>query len=528
MSTGNASRHSLFHLIPEALARPCRTLRRFARDRAGAVALLFGLTLIPLLGFVGGAVDYAQAYRTRAKLQNAIDAAALTAGREIDMGATQEDAHAKAVSVLHSNLGEDFPGGVSANFTFNEDEVTAIADMTLDTFVLGVIGMNTIDIGVTSTVNIAGGTVEVALVLDNSGSMSGSKIRDLKDAAKRLTQILFLNDRTRKGVKMGVVPFAAAVNVGPGYANASWMDRNGDSDIHDENFDPKKGRSGFKTRFELFDMLRGTSWAGCVEVRPSPHDVTDSEPTGGDTLFVPMFAPDEPDGGVLWSSYDNSYLEDGGGSCKGRVPDDDEEAQERVCKYDRAWPSGGRPGPNYMCDPWPLQPLTRIQGQVISSIETMEAEGMTNIMEGVMWGWCILSPEEPFTEGLPYDEPENRKFMILMTDGANTHTGTRNQNMSRYSAFGYAKNGRLRSPTSSTSRLVDAMNGKTLEGCTNAKASGVIVFTIAFDLDDDDTVEMLRQCASGDSRAFSIDNGNALIELFEAIANEINRLRITS
>ena len=48
----------------------------------------------------------------------------------------------------------------------------------------------------TSIVNIAGGTFEVALVLDNSGSMSGSRISDLKTATKNLTNILF--DAVRK------------------------------------------------------------------------------------------------------------------------------------------------------------------------------------------------------------------------------------------------------------------------------------------------------------------------------------------
>jgi hypothetical protein len=355
--------------------------------------------------------------------------------------------------------------------------------------------------------------------------MSGSKIRDLKDAAKRLTEILYQNDRTREGVKMGVVPFAAAVNVGPGNASASWMDRTGLSSIHSENFTPNA------TRWAMFNAIRNTSWAGCVEARPGAHMTSDSVPSSGDgdSLFVPMFAPDEPDSGNWWSGYNNNYIEDDGGSCP-RAPrgETEEQAQEKVCKYERAWPSGGRPGPNYMCDPRPLQPLTATQGQVVSSIENMQARGMTNIMEGVMWGLRILSPTEPFIEGLPYDEPDNRKFMIVMTDGANTHTGTNNQNMSRYSAFGYAKNGRLRSPTSNTGRMVEAMNEKTLEGCASAKASEIIVFTIAFDLNDQDTREMLRQCASGNSRAFTIDNGNALIELFEAIANEINRLRITS
>lgn len=495
-------------------------LKRFARDTAGVTAMLFGLTLIPMLGFVGGAIDFANAYQIRTKLQNAVDAATLAAGREIDLGASEGEATTVANRVLQSNLGDNFPAGARVNFSFSGKTVTAIGAMNVDTYILGVVGVDVFPVDVTSTVDISGGTIELALVLDNSGSMRGSKLRDLKQAARNLSQTLFQADRTSDGVKIAVVPFAAAVNVGNGNANAPWMDTAGQSSIHFENFTPNI------TRFQAYDMLRNTRWAGCVEVRPSPHDTTDSPPSGGDALFVPTFAPDEPDGN--WS-YNNSYIDDDGGSC-GRPPrgETDLQAQEKTCKYNRAWPSAGRPGPNYMCDPRALQPLTQTQGQVISSIDNMQADGMTNILEGVMWGWRVLSPGEPFTEGRDYSVTDNRKYMIVMTDGANTHTGRNNQNMSRYSAFGYSKNGRLRAATSSTSRLVDTMNTKTLEGCNNAKASNITIFTIAFDVNDQDTVDMLRSCASGNERAFSISNGSALIAVFEAIANELNRLRITS
>ena len=520
MTLNTPSGNSYSSMIARAWSRYWNGLRRFHADRVGTVVLLFGLTLIPIMGFVGGAIDYANAYRTRTKIQNALDSAALAAGREVDNGSSEGNARQVAMDVFKANLGPNFPAGVSVNFNFDGTTVTADAGMAVDTYILGVLGIDKFDVGATASVTISGGTVEVALVLDNSGSMRGSRIAALKDAAKQLTQTLFQNDRTKSSVKIGVVPFAAAVNVGPRYANARWMDTGGQSSMHYENFDANT------TRFALFNAMPGTSWEGCVEVRPSPHDVTDSDPVGGDSLFVPLFAPDEPDKG---RRYNNSYLRDDGGSC-GRPPrrETEEQAQEKTCKYDRARPSRRSGGPNYMCDPRPIQELTNTQGLVVSSIENMQASGMTNIMEGVMWGWRILSPGEPFTQGLPYEEKDNRKYMIVMTDGANTHTGTSTQNKSRYSAFGYAKNGRLTAPTSSRSRLVQAMNAKTLQGCTNAKDSNITVFTIAFNVNDRDTVDMLRQCASGSSRAYTIDNGAALIALFEAIADEINRLRITS
>ncbi len=55
--------------------------RRFAADRTGAIAVVFALTLVPMLMAVGAAVDYSRAASLRSDLQAAADAAALTVGR---------------------------------------------------------------------------------------------------------------------------------------------------------------------------------------------------------------------------------------------------------------------------------------------------------------------------------------------------------------------------------------------------------------------------------------------------------------
>ncbi|MDA7948662.1 MAG: VWA domain-containing protein [Hyphomicrobiaceae bacterium] len=487
--------------------------------------MLFGLTLIPVVAFAGYAVDYANAYRVRAKLQNALDSATLAVGREVDAGTDSGAARQVGKDVLSANLGENFPA-YSVNFQIDGTLVTATADVDLPTYILGVIGHKKWDIGITSVVNVSNGTIEVALVLDNSGSMSGSKIADLRDAAQSLTEILFEAQRDTSGVSIGLVPFAGAVNVGTQHANAVWMDTTGQSSIHFENFD-----STARTRFQVFNAMRNTSWGGCVEVRPSPHDVTDSAPAGGDSLFVPYFAPDEPDSrdSRNSSSYTNNYLDDDEGSCP--TPPNNEtqvQAQEKTCKYDNERSDSSSRGPNYRCTSRPILPLSDNESEIVTAIQAMGANGMTNIHQGLMWGWRVLSSDQPFTEGRTENDATNRKFMVVMTDGKNTHTGRSHQNRSAFSAYGFSKNGRLRSPTSSTSNLESAMNTKTETSCTNAKASGITIYTIAVEVPDQATIDMLRRCASGDQRAFSIEDSDALNDVFEAIADEINKLRITS
>jgi len=69
-------------------------LKRFRKDERGATALIFGLTLVPLMGFAGAAVDYSRASSSRAAMQKAADAAAMQMviadykGRTIDLTQT--------------------------------------------------------------------------------------------------------------------------------------------------------------------------------------------------------------------------------------------------------------------------------------------------------------------------------------------------------------------------------------------------------------------------------------------------------
>ncbi len=94
----------------------------------------------------------------------------------------------------------------------------------------------------------------------------------------------------------------------------------------------------------------------------------------------------------------------------------------------------------------------------------------------------MLSPEEPLMEGPPYSDPENNKYLILMTDGDNNHQAAATHNKSISHAFGYASNGRLGATATSTARI-GQMNNKTRAACENAKAAGITVYTIAFRLE---------------------------------------------
>jgi Flp pilus assembly protein TadG len=290
----------------------------FARDARGNVALLFGLTLIPLLIGVGVAVDYGRALIVHERMQEAADAAGLAIGSWV--GLSQEEMQTKAQQYFDANYPATTLGTVGAlSVSVDGSDIKVNVSGQVPTTFMQLANINTVDVGASATIAVGMGTVEVALALDNSGSMAGSKISSLKTAASDLVDTLFAsaqNSPKADPIKIAVVPFAASVNVGMQYKNASWMDTAGAGKYN--SYETKCYANGgtlnssgacsvslsaptvATDNFTLFSSLKDANgnaveWAGCVEARPAPYDTTDEAPGGATTQFVPMFSPDEPD-----------------------------------------------------------------------------------------------------------------------------------------------------------------------------------------------------------------------------------------
>lgn len=520
----------------------------FLRNDKGTTAVVFALIASAFMAAVAVMIDYGRATGEHSRMQWALDAAALAASDFLGLPDGNTDGEARAKAMFKANFGRDLTEDFG-KVTMDGDngEVVVVETRDQATTFMKTLGVNSVKLHTRTKVAKGNGNVEIALVLDTSGSMAGAPLDELKVAAHNLVSVVFTGNEGTERVSFGVVPFAGAVNVGSGNAGASWMDREALSPIHSENFESRK------SRFSLFSQMN-VNWAGCVEARPSPYDVSDAPPSSATpgTLFVPLFAPDEPDANnSLGKTYYNNYLDDAGGACEPLATTctryswrgnctrtetetlEPAEAQARLCKYDGGNANtrlayGTRKGPNMLCDSSRILPLNTDKQTILDSIDAMVAKGGTNIPEGVMWGWRVLSPGAPFMEGRDYEAESNKKFMIIMSDGANWHGGLSNQNRSWFSAFGYASKNRLGSGSTSTRALKSAMNAKTAEACANAKAAGVVVYTVAYDLSDTTTVNLLRNCASDSNKALAASNGATLATTFETIGRDISRLRITN
>jgi Flp pilus assembly protein TadG len=155
---------------------------------------------------------------------------------------------------------------------------------------------------------------------------------------------------------------------------------------------------------------------------------------------------------------------------------------------------------NYGCDGYIANNLTTVDltdkfKKVSNQLKIMKPYAYTHIALGVEFGYHMLSPNAPYTEGAAYDDKDTKKFMVVLTDGAQT-TG------------GFGKNGRT---------ILEA-NKNLAALCTNAKANKITIMTMAFDLDDAPTVQRLKDCSTDPSTDFFVANDAVALEsAFESI-----------
>jgi Flp pilus assembly protein TadG len=526
------------------------TIGRLRSDEHGAVLPIFTVFMLTLLLVTAVGVDYGRALVIKQKLYNAADAAALAVGADPTL--TQAEADAKALAFINAHYpGDDFGDLVDYNVDMDAARVDVTVSARIPTTFLKVARIDTIDIAVNSEVLRQQRDIEIVMVLDNTGSMDCegrncvSKLDNLKVAANKLVTVLFGDATTSEHVKIGLVPFSGAVNIGTDKLDSGWLDTAGNSFLQVEDIDLADGT----TLLDLYDQLTSASWGGCVRARieagtDTDLDLTDAAPSGDvDTLWVPYFAPDEPDSG----SYSNSYINVGHSSCGGRRQPT---CSATVRAYDQrdashyngqsGSASGGDKSPNFNCVPQPIQPLTNVKATITTAIEGMQPVGSTVIPAGLSWGWKVISPTAPYTEGVAYSEQRVSKAIILLTDGRNQveYDAEPNHNNSFYSAYGYAAEGHLGATDGSQTR--QTLDNKTTALCNAIKANqddieddqDIYIYTITFDVDDEDTRTLMQSCSTppadcpGEACYFNSPSAADLETAFESIALGLNKLRL--
>src|ERR1041385_1982707 len=172
----------------------------FCADRSGNLSIIFAIALIPVFGAAGVAVDYSRANAARTAMQVALDAAALMVAKE---AANLQSGQVQVKAKKYFDAQFDRPDVKNLNLTFSmvtnaPGDFTVLAEATgaIDTTIAQVIGKKTIDLRTTAQVRWGFKALELALALDNTGSMAQkNKMVELKSAVKLLFSILKTNSK---------------------------------------------------------------------------------------------------------------------------------------------------------------------------------------------------------------------------------------------------------------------------------------------------------------------------------------------
>ncbi|MGB6116953.1 MAG: TadE/TadG family type IV pilus assembly protein [Mesorhizobium sp.] len=196
-------------------------VRRFSEDSKGHFAIMFAASVSMLTLSLGLAVNYAQMVNTRSSLLHALDSAITSTARDITTGAIEEKDAAKTVlAFLEANSASPFADPASLDlFDLKLDPATKVLSAKAAVDVALAFPIFNTDpvqrITVDSAARYSDRKIEVAMMLDITGSMKGQKLKDLQAAAGNAVG-LFLDGQsaTNQRIRVAIVPYADSVNAG--------------------------------------------------------------------------------------------------------------------------------------------------------------------------------------------------------------------------------------------------------------------------------------------------------------------------
>ena len=209
--------------------RGLRQIVRFGRDDRAAVAVMLALGIVPLVAMLGLATDAARGYLVKSRLGQAVDAAALAGGRSFLQDYRDQDIE----KYFRANFPNDFmsatvvtqnanagPAAVSADEV--NGRLTVEAQVEIPTTFMRIVNIDSITVSARAVVQRTVNGMELVLVMDNTGSMRGSKMTTMKDSAEDLVNILYGSRQQVPNFWVGLVPYAATVNVGS--SRTGWLE----------------------------------------------------------------------------------------------------------------------------------------------------------------------------------------------------------------------------------------------------------------------------------------------------------------
>ncbi len=499
-----------------AMARRRARVGEFSGDTRGGVLIPFALMGVVLFSLVGGAVDLGRWLHARDQTISAIDAAVLAAGRALQTDPTNVSGALDIARNYYAANTQTRLATIEDTVNFevinSGGVIQATGGVKIKTPLLGITDMAGLDLNKLPLFNPdeapqaiikqesdLGWNREISLMLDVSGSMSSnSKVADMKLAAVDLVNLVMKDPAAETWTKMAIVPFSADVRPpasilsqvvkpltsalggivglwpdkrevfsGGGGGNGNNGNGNGNNDDDDDD-DPPEADYYWRS--------------ACVSERTGTDAYTNAAPGTG-----------------VSSALLGSYV---------------------MPTYVRS--TNSNPSRSGLCST-PLSaemlPLTNTKTTLLNKINGLTLGGGTAGHLGTAWAYYFLSPEwnsvlPAASQALPYGTEKLKKIAILMTDGEYNF---------QYDAKGYATS--LNVAGNSANGLTSAQQA--VEICGKMKDDGIEVYTVGFDLGDNDTaIQTLASCASGTDHAYIAENGTQLKAAFRDIAIKLTELHL--
>ena len=580
------------------LSRFRGAVKSIIRDTRGSVLPMMAAAFIPTTAMIGGGIDFGRAYLANSKLQGAVDSAALAAVRAKQLSSNSTSA---AETIGEDYMDANFPTGylgaklVEQKVTVTETDSIVKAEVkangTIDTTLLRLIGMNSLSIraeAVAEASDTLPNSVEALLVLDNTGSMAGSRMSALKTASKNFVGVIYGDKQSRDGFAVGILPYNTMVNVGrlvrstnpsmlqerDGFTDISTSDPLGwkgcvfaDRTIRNISEDPFTLDVG---AFDLGKNMPGEDGMPKLEPFVYPPIYVDSFQDINNRYTIPDDRHDEffeipTVREALIRRFGNDICKEGSkgkGKGKGKkrscdlsgaIIDFDQLPDRALYVKPRAYShkSGVTPAsspnnlwgasPNYQC---PAQALPLSYSATKSSLRSYIDNENEALLPGtgtfhnpaMTWAYRMMMREDVFPRSRPNNIPVKR-VVIFMTDGNfdSRDDGRKDGGKTILdTAYTSYKTYEDKLITTSTSRAdtVEHLSRRFAKTCEAMKNDGIEIYTIAFALNNNAegnaTREMFRECSTDrNTHFFSAANGNDLNEAFVTIASELVNLRLT-
>jgi len=509
---------------------------RFAGAQGGNTVVVFALAFIPLMGLTGAAVDYSRANALQSKMQAAADTTALMVAQTAaaQSAADLQTSSSNYYMALFSNPAAT---GLAVTGTYSSTSGSTVvvrATATYRTNFMGIMGFANLPLAAVSTATFGNKRLRVALVLDNTGSMSSAgKIDALKTATKNLLDQLKAAAINNGDVYVSIVPFVKDVNVGAGNYNANWIYWDDAAKTDNNSWDAQNGtcsNNSYSDRQSCLapgncNLAGYTTEASCLAATGSCNNArytTQSTCTSGGYCSISSYTRQNNctnNGGTwrtpaVWTAGGPGIWTDtytwtpaNHNTWNGCAMDRGDSAAPNAGNYDTnvTVPTNTNTATLYAAEqysscPQAVMGLNYDWTNMKNLVNNMSPGGNTNQAIGLQLGWMSLTGGGPFTMPAEDANYEYQHVIILLTDGLNTED---------------------RWYTTQTS--IDNRQAST---CTNAKAAGVVLYMIQVNTDGSPTSTLLQNCATDSGKFFLLTSASQIVTTFNQIGTNLSKLHI--